>query len=143
MTQWKKHLFFAMKLAQQNLSHSYAEVTPKTGMNLISPQILDTFRKLRSFRKCDKGMVMTPEDETYYTTQYKEVFRMYVETEYCGKHRGVLVNKLENIPSGNFVHSTMASGSGQSLFAPYDLSSDDEECLMPNNVAEMTHRHSD
>jgi hypothetical protein len=32
----------------------------------------------------------------------------------------------------------MASGSCQSSFDPYDLSSNDEEYLMPNNVAEMT-----
>jgi hypothetical protein len=37
----------------------------------------------------------------------------------------------------------MASGSGQSLFAAYDLCCDDEEYLMPNNVAETTHRRSD
>jgi len=32
----------------------------------------------------------------------------------------------------------MASGSGQSSFDPYDLSSDDEEYLMPNNMPSMT-----
>jgi hypothetical protein len=64
MTQWKKDLFFAVKLAQQNLSHCYAEVTPTTGMNLISAQILNLVWKLRAFRKCDNGMVITPEDET-------------------------------------------------------------------------------
>jgi len=37
----------------------------------------------------------------------------------------------------------MSSRSGQSSYDPYDLSSDDEEYLMPNNVAEMTPGQSD
>jgi len=49
-TQWKEDLFFAVKLARQKLSKYYAEVTPTTGMVLISAQILDAFQKLRSFR---------------------------------------------------------------------------------------------
>jgi hypothetical protein len=64
ITQWKKDLFFAVKLAQQNLSHCHAEVTPTTGMNLISAQILNRVWKLHTFRKCDNGTVITPEYET-------------------------------------------------------------------------------
>jgi hypothetical protein len=45
-TQWKEDLFFAVKLAKQKLSKYYAEVTPTTGMLLISAQILDPFWKL-------------------------------------------------------------------------------------------------
>jgi hypothetical protein len=52
--QWKEDLFFAVKLAQQKLFKYYAEVTPTTGMFLISTHILDPFHKLRSFRKWDK-----------------------------------------------------------------------------------------
>jgi len=37
----------------------------------------------------------------------------------------------------------MPSGSNQSSFDPYDLSSDDEEYLTPNNVAETTAGQSD
>jgi len=37
----------------------------------------------------------------------------------------------------------MAFESGQFAHDPYDLSSDDEEYLMPNNVAEMTPGLSD
>ena len=48
-TQWKEDLFFAVKLSQQKLSKYYAEVTPTTGMLLISAHIRDSFRKLRSF----------------------------------------------------------------------------------------------
>jgi len=44
-TQWKEDLYFAVKFARQMLSKYYAEVTPKTGMLLISAQILDPFRK--------------------------------------------------------------------------------------------------
>jgi len=68
-TQWKEDLFFAVKLARQKLSKYYAEVTPTTGMLLISAQLLDPFRKLRWFWKWDKGMDINPEDKTLYTTQ--------------------------------------------------------------------------
>jgi len=68
-TQWKEDMFFTVKLARQKISKYYAEVTPTTGMLLISAQILDPFRKLRLCRKCDKGMDINPEDETSYTTQ--------------------------------------------------------------------------
>ena len=56
-TQWKEDLYFAVKFAGQKLSKYYAEVTPTTGMLLIPAHILDPFRKLRSFRKWDKGSV--------------------------------------------------------------------------------------
>jgi hypothetical protein len=45
-TQWKEDWFFAVKLARQKLSKYYAEVSPMTGMFLISLHILDPFRKL-------------------------------------------------------------------------------------------------
>jgi len=80
-TQWKDNLFFMVKLARQELSKYYPEVTPTTGMILISAHILDPFRKLRSFRKWDMGMDINPTDETSYTTQYQEVFLKYVENE--------------------------------------------------------------
>jgi len=41
------------------------------------------------------------------------------------------------------VSSAMASRFGQSSYDPYDLSIDDEEYLMPNNVTETTPRQSD
>jgi len=142
-TPWKEDLFFAVMLARQKLSEYYAEVTPNTGMLLISAHILDPFRKLRSFRQWDKGMNINPEDEISYTTQYQEAFLKYVKNEYCAKHRRVPVNKLETIPSSNLVPSATALGSYQSSFDPYDLSSDDEEYLTPNNVAETTRGRSD
>jgi hypothetical protein len=86
-TQWKDDLFFAVKCAQQNLSKYYTEVTPRTGMLLLSSHNRDSFRQLRSFRKWDKGMDINPEDETSYTTQYQNAFLKYVENEYCAKHR--------------------------------------------------------
>jgi len=67
-TQLKEHLFFAVKLAGQKLTKYYAEVTPMTGMLLISANILEPFRKLRLFSKWDKAMDINPEDETSYTT---------------------------------------------------------------------------
>jgi len=63
-TPWKEDLFFAVKLAAQNLSKYYTEVTPMMGKLLISAHILDCFRKLRSFRMWDKGMFINPEHET-------------------------------------------------------------------------------
>jgi hypothetical protein len=45
-TPWKEDLFFAVKLAGQKLSKYYAEVTPTTGILLISAHILDPFRTL-------------------------------------------------------------------------------------------------
>jgi len=142
-TQWKEDLFFAVKLARQMLSKYYAEVTPTTGMILNSAQILDPFRKLRSFRYWEKGMAINPEDETSYTTRYEEAFLKYVENEYCAKHRRVPVKELERVLSSTLVASATASRSSQSSIDPYDLSSDDEEYLTPNNVAEMTPRRSD
>jgi hypothetical protein len=136
--QMKEELLFAVKLARQKLSKYYAEVTPMTGMILISAHILGPFRKLRSFRKWNKGMDINPVDETSYTTQYQGAFLKYVENKYCAKHRLVPVNKLKTIPSCNLVPSAMASGSYQSSFDPYDLSSDNEEYLMPNILAETT-----
>jgi len=142
-TQWKEDLFFTVKLAQQKLSKYYTDVTPTTGMLLISAHILDPFRKLRSFRRWDKGMDIHSEVKTSYTTQYQEAFLKYVENEYCAKHRRVAVNKLETVQSSNLVPFATASGSYQSSFDPYDSSSDDEEYLTSNNMAEMTPGRSD
>ena len=86
-TQWKEDLYFTVKFARQKLSKYYAEVTPTTGMLLVSAHIFDPFRKLRLFRKWDKGMDINPEDETSYITQYQEAFLKYAENEYCAKHR--------------------------------------------------------
>ena len=48
-TPWKEDLFFAVKLARQKMSEYYTEVTPTTGILLMSAHILDPFRKLRSY----------------------------------------------------------------------------------------------
>jgi hypothetical protein len=55
-------------------------------MLLISAHIFDPFRKLQLFRKWDKGMDITPEDETCYSAQYHEAFLKCVENEYSTKH---------------------------------------------------------
>jgi len=111
-TTWKEDLFFAVKFARQKLSKYYAEVTPTTSMLPISAHILDPFRKLRSFRKWDKGLDINPDEETSYTTQYQEAFLKYVENEYCAKHRRLPVTKSENIQNNNLSFSAMASKSG-------------------------------
>jgi len=81
--------------------------------------------------------------KTTYTTQYQEAFLKYVENEYCAKHRRLLVTQPESIPINNLVSSAMASRSGQSSYDPYDLSTDDGEYIMPNNVTETTPGWSD
>jgi len=73
-TQWKEDLYFAVKFARQKLAKYYTEVTPTTGMLLISAHTLDPFQKLRLLRKWDKGMDTYPEDETIYTTHHHETF---------------------------------------------------------------------
>jgi hypothetical protein len=83
-------------------------------------------------------MDINPKDETSYTTPYQVAFLQYVDNEYCAKHQCVPVNKLGTIRTSNLVHSARASGSNRSSFDPYDSSSDDEEYIMPINVAEMT-----
>jgi hypothetical protein len=142
-TQWMEDLFFAVKFARQKQCKYYTDLTPMTGMLLISAHILDPFRKLRLFRTWDKGMDINPEDETSYSAKYQQAFLKYVENEYCAKHQRLPVTKLETIPDNNISSTAMASGSGQSSYDPYDLSSNDEEYLMPNNVAEMTPGRSD
>jgi len=140
---WMEDLFFTVKLARLKLTKYEAEVTPSTGMLLIAARILDDFRKLRTSRKWDKGIDIHPEDETSYTNQCQEFFLMNVENENCAKHRSVAVNKHESLPRSNLVPSETVSGSCQSSFDPYDLSSDDEEHVMPNNEAETTRGRSD
>jgi hypothetical protein len=88
-------------------------------------------------------MDITPEEETSYTTQYQEVLQKNVESEYCAKHRYLPITKPKSILCDNLFSSTMASRSGQSSYDPYDLSSDNEEYLMPNHVAATTPRQSD
>ena len=73
-----------------------------------------------------------------YTTQYLSAFLQYVEDEYCAKHRRVPVNITGSIPSSNFVPSVTTLGSCQSPFDPYDVCSDADKYVMPNNVAETT-----
>jgi hypothetical protein len=83
-------------------------------------------------------MDRNPEDETSYTPQYQEAFLQYIVNEYCAKYRRLPVLKLGTIPDNNLRSSAMSFRSGESSYDPYDLSSDDEEYLMPTNVAETT-----
>ena len=62
---------------------------------------------------------------------------MYVENGYCVKHRCLVVSKSESILSNNLFPSAMPSISGQLSYDAYDLSSDDDEYIMPKIVAEM------
>jgi hypothetical protein len=141
-TQWKDDLFFAVNFAGQKHSKNYTEETTIMRMLLISAQILNPFRKLELFRKCNKAMANDPEDEISYTTQYQEAILKYAENEYYAKHRCGPVNKVKTVPSSNLLPSAIASGSYQTFFDPYDLSSDDEASITPKNVAERKTRPS-
>jgi len=55
----------------------------------------------------------------------------------------VPINKYQSLSSSDHISSAMASRSCQSSFDPYDLSSDDEEYLTSNNVAETIRGQSD
>ena len=79
-------------------------------------------------------------DETSHTTQYQEVCLKYAENEYCAKHRCLDVIKPKSVPSNNLFSSAMVWKSAESSYNHNDLSSDDEEYLMPKNVAETTPR---
>jgi hypothetical protein len=80
---------------------------------------------------------------TSYTTQYQEAFVMYVENKYCAKHRRLPVTKPRNILNNNVISSVMPSRSSQSWYDPYDLSSNDDEYVMSNNVAKTIPRRND
>jgi hypothetical protein len=54
------------------------------------------------------------------------------------KHRHLPVIKSDNELNNNLSFFEMASRSGQSSYDPYDLSRNEDEYLMPTNVAEMT-----
>jgi len=107
-TQRKEDFFIAVKLARQSLPKYYAIVTPTTVVFRIFADILDSFRKLRSFRQWDKGLDINPEDETFHTAQDQEDFLKYVENEHCAKYRCVPVNKNESLPSSYLIPAAMA-----------------------------------
>jgi hypothetical protein len=67
-------LYFIMKFVWHKLTKHYAVLTPTTGILLISEHILDLFQKLGSLQKWGKGMDINSVAETFYTTQYHEVF---------------------------------------------------------------------
>jgi len=115
MTQWKEELFFAVKFAPQKLSNYFVELTCLTGMVYISAHILNSFRKLWLYRKCDYRMDINLEDKISYTTNYQETFLKYAEMEYCAKHRLVPVNQHESVTNSTLITSAMASGSDQSF----------------------------
>jgi len=139
----KEELYFAVKFACQKLSKWYIDVSPMMGIHLISANILDSFQMFWLCRKWDEGMHSDPEDETSYTTQFQKAFLKYAVNEYCAKHQHLPIIKPESVPNNNLFSSTMASRSGQSSYDTYDLTSKDEEYLMPQNVAKTMPSQSD
>jgi len=131
-------LYFTVKSAHQKLSKDYAEVTPSTGMHLITATILDSFCMLGLFRKWDNWMDIKTQDEGCYSTKYQEAFWKFVENEECAKHRHLPNITPRMIPITSLCSSVMASRSGQSSYDPCDEYSDDAEYKMTTNVAETT-----
>lgn len=142
-SQWNEDLYLAVRFAQHNFCKWYAEGTPTTSILPIFADIRDPFRMLQSCRKWDKRMDIDPADQAFYTTQYQQPFEKFIEHEYCAKHRRLHIIEPDSLPTNNVFSSAMASWSGQSLYDPYGLSSEDEDCLMRNNVAETMPRWSD
>jgi len=141
-TRQKQRTYFAVMFAWPKLSKNYRAFTPMMGLLQIPAHIVDPFWKLWLFRKWDKGIDIHPEDTTSHNTQYQEAFLTYVENKYCAKHRHFPIIEPGRVASNNLFYSTMASGSGQSSFDQYELPSDHEEYLTPENVAKMTHGRS-
>jgi len=81
---------------------------------------------------------MNTMDKTSYCTQSEQVILKDVGNGYTANLSHGPVNRPESISSNNYVPCAMASASTQSSFNPWDLSSDDEEYLMTNNVTEAT-----
>jgi hypothetical protein len=90
-----------------------------------------------------KGIDINPDDDTSYTTIYQDALLNYVENEYSTIHNRFPVSKPEHVPNNNLVFSAVASSSDHSSYDPSDLSSNDEEYLMPRDVAETTPEGSD
>jgi hypothetical protein len=65
-TQWKKDIYFAVKVVCHKLFKNHPEVTQMIGMVLISVHILASCQNLRSFSRWGKGMHIYPEDEISY-----------------------------------------------------------------------------
>lgn len=136
-TQWKEDCHFMMKCAQQTLSKWYMEVTPMTCMTLIPVHILDLFQRLQLFHKWNKQLYIPSEDGTSCTTAYNAVLLKYVDNKYIAKCRHFPVIEPEIVWCYNLLLSTKASWLCQSSDDPYDVSSDNEEYLMPNHIGEM------
>ena len=135
-TQWTEGLVFAIMLSWLRLSKCYAPATPMTGVLVISVHILDSFQKSEKYGRWDKGMDINPKDEALYSTQYQEILLMFLENEYCTKHTHVPVLNSNRVLNNILSPSTTASGSIQSFFVPYYVSSDDEEYFTIKDVAE-------
>jgi hypothetical protein len=141
-TQWKDDLNFILNFAHQQWSNDHFEVIPKSGILLIVVHILDPFWKSWSYRKWDNIIDVNPQDDCFFTVQYKDVFLQYVEHEYCFKDCKMYNLKLE-IPNHNDPFSTSPdSGSRYWFYDPYDLSSDDTEYITSANIIESTPRCS-
>jgi hypothetical protein len=106
--QLREDLFFVVKLVHQKLSKDYTEVTPTTGLLVISACILQPFWMLQSFKKWVKRMDIQHENKTSYTIHYEEVFLNYEENEYCAKHRCLPSTILASVVSNNLFFSILA-----------------------------------
>jgi len=94
-------------------------------------------------RMPDTGMDICPKYDTFYNSHYQPAFPKNVENEYCTKHWSVPIHKPGSVPNSNLIPSSTLSGFCPSFLDPYDLCSEGEEYLTPNNMAVTTPGWSD
>lgn len=107
-------------------------------MHLMSAHMRHCFEKLQLDRKLNKGMDIYPVEETCNIIKYQQAFLKYVENKYGAKHEPLPVIKPKYILLDNFFFCTKVAKSGVSSHNLYDLSSNDEGCLVTENVANTT-----
>ena len=89
--------------------------------------ILQTVGQGNGYQSCGRDIVYYP---------ISRGLLKYLENEYCLKHQCVPVNKLQSLLTSNSISSAPASGSSQSSFDPYDLSTNDEKYFTTDNMPE-------
>lgn len=109
-----------------------------TGVHFISVYIFNRVWNLQSFSIWDSGIYINPEHKTSYSTLYDNVFETYEVNEFFADCGYLLIINTERIRSYNHFHFIQVSRSDQSCYDVHDWPSDNEEYLIPENVAETT-----
>jgi len=141
--QFKEDLYFTIKIASQKRPKKYSEVTPTTSLLLMLAHIVDSFRKMQSFRKWHQAIDIDPEDKTSYTIRFRNPFLKNMQKEYCAEDWQTSVTETESGLYNNIFSLAKPSEFGQSSYDPSDWSSDDEQFLTAKSVAQTTPGQSD